>query len=147
MRGNQSLILEGLANKDTDILEGVKADVRNKKEALMVIELLMKDFDISLKEVNSLFESVQESVKISLEQNKRSCALSNLSLKKGWGDNEIKNTISDCEATPESIASKLNAADWIVGKDWKKAAGSNDKKIRLKGTDTFGNSMFLTVQY
>ena len=131
MRGNQSLILEGLANKEisgSDILEGVKADVRNKKEALMVIELLMKDFKISLEEVKSLFESaepVSESSEVV----------------------EIKNTIEKCARTPESITSTLNSSDWIEGKDWKKAAGSNDKKIRLKGTDSFGNVMFLIIQF
>lgn len=161
-RKNSNLILEGLSesrvDEDEKLLEGVKADVRNKVEALMVIELLMKDFKISIKEVQSLFESaehVQESsnevlgnnFKISLEQNKRSMSVDNISLHKGWGEKEIKNSIEKCTRTPESVASTLNSSDWIEGKDWQKAAGSNDKKIRLKATDTFGNPMFLTIQF
>lgn len=161
-RKNSNLILEGLSESRVDgdekLLEGVKADVRNKVEALMVIELLMKDFKISIKEVQSLFESaepVQESsnevlgnnFKISLEQNKRSMSVDNISLHKGWGEKEIKNSIEKCTRTPESVASTLNSSDWIEGKDWQKAAGSNDKKIRLKATDTFGNPMFLTIQF
>ena len=151
-------ILEGLNDLRIDEGKGIKCDIQNRTEALMCIELIMKDYKITIKDIEALLESaipegietVGSDCKLSLEYtggNAGSLSLSNISLHNGWGEREIKNTIEDCVRTPESIASTLNAADWIVGKDWKKGAGSNDKEIKLIGTDTFGNKMRLTIKF
>lgn len=155
---NQVQILEGLNNSRIDEGKGIKCDIRNRTEALMCIELIMKDYKITIKDIEALLESaipegtetVGSKCKLNLEYvggTSGSLSLSNISLHNGWGEREIKNTIEDCIRTPESIASTLNASDWIVGKDWKKGAGSNDKAIKLVGSDNFGNKMRLTIKF
>ena len=155
MKNLQGMILEGLSKSRVDEHKGVKANVRNKKEALMVIELFMKEFNISVEDIKSVVsESVEDKVgqscKLGLSYiggNGGSLDLSDISLHNGWGEKEIKNSIENCARTPESIASVLNSSDWIVGKDWKKGAGSNDKSIKLVGSDSFGNKMRLTIKF
>jgi hypothetical protein len=149
-------ILEGLSESRIEEGKGIKCDIRTREEALMCIELIMKDYKITVKEVEKLFESavqegsdetVGQNIKLTLKQGQANCSLDNISLHRGWGEREIKNMIENCIRTPESIASTLNASDWIEGKDWKKGAGSNDKRIKLKATDTFGNPMFLFIEF